>query len=95
MSDSGYINSNLALEYLDHLILHTQAGQDKPPKVLLMDQHGSHITEEFIIKATDHNIHPFPFPSHLTHVLVYSSRTSIGISRLSSMQQEVSILSTQ
>jgi hypothetical protein len=69
ISDSGYINSNLALKYLHHLTLHTQAGQDRPPKVLLMDQHGSHITEEFIIKATDHNIRPFPFPSHLTHIL--------------------------
>ena len=42
---------------------------DKPPKVLLMDQHGSHMDDDFIIKATENNIHPFPFPGHLTHVL--------------------------
>ena len=69
LSDSGYINSELALTYLDHLIKHTGAGMDKPPKVLLMDQHGSHMDDDFIIKATEKNIHPFPFPGHLTHVL--------------------------
>jgi hypothetical protein len=69
LSDSGYINSELALIYLDHLIKHTNAGMDKPIKVLLMDQHGSHMDDDFIIKATANNIHPFPFPGHLTHVL--------------------------
>ena len=69
MSYSGYINSQLALEYLNHLILHIQAGPDARPRVLLMDQHGSHVTPEFIIKATEASIHPFPFPGHLTHVL--------------------------
>ena len=69
LSNSGYINSELALIYLDHLIEHTNAGTDKPPKVLLMDQHGSHMDDNFIIKATANNIHPFAFPGHLTHVL--------------------------
>jgi DDE superfamily endonuclease len=69
LSDSGYINSELALIYLDHLIKHTDAGIDKPSKVLLMDRHGSHMDNDFIIKATANNIHPFPFPGHLTHVL--------------------------
>jgi hypothetical protein len=38
-------------------------------RALLMDQHGSHMTPEFVLKATGYNIHPFPFPGHLTHVL--------------------------
>jgi hypothetical protein len=68
-SPTGYTSSEIALQYLDHLIQYTKAGIDKPPKILLMDQHGSHMTNEFVIKATDANIHPFPFPSHLTHIL--------------------------
>jgi hypothetical protein len=68
-SESGYINTQLALEYLDPLILHTNAWKDQRMKVLLMDQHSSHISDEFTVKATDANIHPFTFPGHLTHVL--------------------------
>jgi hypothetical protein len=68
VSESGYTNTELALEYLEHLILHIPATAKKP-KVLLMDQHGSHMDDNFIIKATDHHIHPYPFPGHLTHIL--------------------------
>ena len=39
LSESGYTNTELALIYLDHLILHTGAATNKPPKVLLMDRH--------------------------------------------------------
>jgi hypothetical protein len=69
LSDSGYTNKEISLIYLDHIILHTNAGLDKPPKALLMDRHGSHMDPEFTIKAIAHNIHPYPFPRHLTHVL--------------------------
>jgi hypothetical protein len=73
-SESGYINSALRLKYLDHLIHHLQcgylqAGQTPPIRALLMDQHGSHMTPEFVLKAIEYNIHPFPFPGHLTHIL--------------------------
>src|SRR5271169_4751517 len=61
LSDSGYTNKEISLIYLDQIILHTNAGLDKPPKVLLLDQHGSHIDPEFTIKATAYNIHPYPF----------------------------------
>jgi hypothetical protein len=69
LSESRYTNKEISLILLDHIILHTNAGMDKPPKVLLMDRHGSHMDPDFIIKATASNIHPYPFPGHLTHVL--------------------------
>ena len=69
LSKSRYTNTELALIYLDHLILHTSAATNKPPKVLLMDRHRSYMQDDFVIKATDHNIHPYPFPRHLTHIL--------------------------
>jgi hypothetical protein len=43
LPDSGYTNKEISLIYLDHIILHTNAGLDKPPKALLMDRRGSHI----------------------------------------------------
>jgi hypothetical protein len=69
LSDSGYTNKDISLILLDHIIEHTNAGLDKPPKVLLMDRHSSHMDPDFIIKATASNIHPYPFLGHLTHVL--------------------------
>jgi DDE superfamily endonuclease len=69
LSDSRYTNKDIALIYLDHLIKHMGAGIDKPPKVLLMDRHGSHMHEDFTLKAIAANIHPYPYPGHLTHVL--------------------------
>jgi hypothetical protein len=69
LSDSGYTNNELAMLYLEHLIQHTNAGPNHPKKVLLMDSHTSHTSPEFIIRATSMNIHPYPFPSHLTHCM--------------------------
>ena len=39
VSDSGYTNSELALEYLKHFIKHTHSNETTPPKLLLMDSH--------------------------------------------------------
>jgi hypothetical protein len=69
LSDSGYTNKDICLILLDHIIEHTNAGLDKPPKVLLMDRHGSHMDPDFIIKATAANIHLYPFLGHFTHIL--------------------------
>jgi DDE superfamily endonuclease len=67
--DSRYTNKEISLILLDYIILHTNAGLDKPPKVLLMDRQGSHIDLEFTLKATACNIHLYPFLGHLTHIL--------------------------
>jgi hypothetical protein len=69
LSKSGYTNKEIALQYLDHLIQYTNAGLDKPLKVLLINQHSSYIDLDFIIKATTSNIHLYPFLGHLTYVL--------------------------
>jgi hypothetical protein len=69
LSDSRYTNKEISLIFLDYIILHTNAGLDKPPKVLLIDRHSSHMDPEFTLKAIVYNIHPYPFPRHLTHVL--------------------------
>src|SRR5271154_2982568 len=69
LSDSGYTNNQLGLAFLDHFITSIKVGPDKPIKVLLIDSYASHTTPEFILQAIAMNIHPYPFPSHLTHVM--------------------------
>ena len=69
VSDSGYTNSELALEYLKHFIEHTSSSATTAPKLLLMDSHVSHTTPEFVLLAQANGIHPYQFPSHLTHIL--------------------------
>ena len=66
---TGYTNNEVALEYLDHLILHLRAGLSKPWKILLLDSHESHKTDGFQLKAMQNHIFSFYFPSHLTHAL--------------------------
>ena len=51
LSDSGFTTDQLTFRFLQHFIEHTKAGPDEPPKLLLMDNHGSHITPEFVLLA--------------------------------------------
>jgi hypothetical protein len=51
------------------LIKYSKAGSDKPWKILLLDGHESHHYKPFQLKAAEHHIKLFYFPSHLTHVL--------------------------
>ena len=69
LSDSGFTNSQLALRWLQHFIQHTAQYDNGEPKVLLLDSHVSHTSDDFIITAKEHNIIIYTFPSHLTHVL--------------------------
>jgi hypothetical protein len=69
LSDLRYINKEISLIYLNHIILHTNAGMDKLSKVLLIDRHSSYIDPDFTIKATAHNIYLYPFLKYLTYIL--------------------------
>jgi hypothetical protein len=66
---TGYTNNDVAMKYLDHLIKYLRARPEKPWKILLLDSHESHVYKPFQLKAGEHNIKLFWFPSHLTHVL--------------------------
>ena len=69
LSENGFTTDALAIRFLQHFIQHTSAGLDQPYKLLLMDNHGSHRTPEFILLARANNIVPFSFPAHLTHCM--------------------------
>ena len=53
---------------INHLILHI-GGDNTHSRVLLLDNHTSHVTEDLTIKAEQANIFIFTFPGHLIHIL--------------------------
>lgn len=69
LSESGFTNDEIAIRFLTHFIRHTGAGPNQPHILLLMDNHGSHLTPEFVLLATNNSIVPFTFPAHLTHCM--------------------------
>lgn len=69
LSKSGYSNDQLAIEWLEHFITHTESTQSTS-KLLLLVSHLSHLTPEFTIRADECNILTYAFPSHLTHILL-------------------------
>ena len=68
-SFTGYTNDTIIIEYLDHLIFHTEASNIKPWKLFLLDGHITHEYLDLIIKAHEYHIALHIFLSHLTHVL--------------------------
>ncbi|KAJ5743320.1 transcriptional regulator family: Centromere protein B DNA-binding region [Penicillium manginii] len=69
VSTNGWINDNLALQWLHHFHKVTANRYKKGEKrILLFDGHGSHKTYEFIQTALDYDIIPFCFYPHSTHI---------------------------
>jgi hypothetical protein len=69
LSESGFTTDQLTLRFLEWFITYTKAGPREQPKLLLMDNHGSHITPEFMLLARAINVIPFSFLAHLTHCM--------------------------
>ena len=49
LSENGFTTDQLTFRFLEHFIAHTEAGPRAEPKLLLMDNHNSHITPDFIL----------------------------------------------
>src|SRR5271169_632288 len=67
MSDTGYTNNRIGVDFLKHFIKHTQASSTSCYKLLLFDGADSHETDEFKQLANEHNIVLLRYPPHLTH----------------------------
>ncbi|XP_039969045.1 uncharacterized protein LOC120780877 [Bactrocera tryoni] len=63
---SGYMNSDVFPHSMRHFIKHTGANADSPT-MLLLDNHGSHLSIEAIDLALDHGITLLSFPPKCTH----------------------------
>ena len=68
-SEKNFTNNAIEIEFLKHFIKHTNAGPHSEWKLLLMDNHESHETAEFLKLANDNHILPYPLIPHLTHCM--------------------------
>ena len=69
VSDTGYMNDQLALRYIQHF---NEAATPRNPgkwRLLLCDNLGSHVFREFLQYAADHRIVVFGLPPHTSHFL--------------------------
>jgi hypothetical protein len=66
---SGFTSEEIALEFLKHYIQNSNAGPDADWKLMLMNNHETHLTSEFIALANDNHIRPYLLISHLTHIM--------------------------
>lgn len=66
LSDSGYINSDLFIEWLDHFKKHTKPSLDYPV-LLIFDNHSSHVNLKTISFCRDNFIHLLSIPPHTSH----------------------------
>jgi hypothetical protein len=69
VSDSGYMNDALTLDWIRHFEKNTAERSSGSYRLLLLDGYGSHCTVPFVKFCWEHRIIPFCFPPHMTHLL--------------------------
>ncbi|KAF2189448.1 hypothetical protein K469DRAFT_700638 [Zopfia rhizophila CBS 207.26] len=69
MSESGYSNDQIALDYIKHFNKFTKPGLVREWRLLIYDGYGSHLTHEFITYCFENKIWPYALPPHSSHVL--------------------------
>ncbi len=67
--ESGFISDKIALKFLKHYIKNSDVDSDAEWKLMLMNNHESHIIFEFIALANENHIRSFSLISHLTHCM--------------------------
>lgn len=68
-SESGFTFDKIVLEFLKHYVENSNVDPDADRKLMLMNNHGSHLIREFIALANDNHICPYSLISHLTHCM--------------------------
>jgi hypothetical protein len=68
MSDSGYINDQLALDWIHLFVKWSGKRQVGRYRLLLLDGHESHCTREFLTVCKDNMIIPYFLIPHTTHL---------------------------
>jgi hypothetical protein len=67
--ESEFISNKIALKFLKHYIKNSDVDSDAEWKLMLMNNHESHIIFEFIAFANENHIRSFSLISHLTHCM--------------------------
>jgi 4-hydroxybenzoate polyprenyltransferase len=69
-SEKGWTNNEIALIWLKTVFIPlTRPDNPKEPRLLILDGHGSHMTEEFLFECYENNIFLLFLPAHASHVL--------------------------
>ena len=69
LSDNGWTNDELGLEWLKHFDRHTKNRKKGARRLLIFDGHGSHDTIEFHKFCKENNIFTLCMPAHSSHLL--------------------------
>ncbi|KAF7566706.1 hypothetical protein PtrM4_150260 [Pyrenophora tritici-repentis] len=69
VSDNGWTNNELGVEWLKHFNAHTQARSVGARRLLIIDGHKSHQSLEFQELCKENNIHTLCMPPHSSHLL--------------------------
>ncbi len=67
--ESEFISDKIALKFLKHYIKNSDVDSDAEWKLMLMNNHESHIISKFIALANENHIGSFSLISHLTHCM--------------------------
>jgi DDE superfamily endonuclease len=68
MSDSGYSNDQIQMEWVRHFNKHTKARTKGAKRLLLCDGYNSHLEYDFVEYCWQEGIIPFAFIPHTTHL---------------------------
>jgi hypothetical protein len=68
-SKHGFTSDEIAIEWLNHYIKHSNVGPHSEWKLLLIDNHRSHTMPKFIQLANNNYILLYPLLLHLTHYM--------------------------
>lgn len=68
-SEKGFTTDIIALDWIEHFNKRTKASQRGEDRMLLIDRHGSHGTEDFVNYCVENKIVLLMLPAHLTHLL--------------------------
>ncbi len=69
VSENGWTNNVLGLEWLKHFDRHTKARQAGGYRLLILDGHESHLNQDFKDYCLEHKILTLCMPPHSSHVL--------------------------
>lgn len=68
VTETGYMNSDLFLEWLKHFVHHTKPSQDDPV-LLVADNHSSHCSLSAVLYLRKHHVTFLTLPPHASHVI--------------------------
>ena len=77
VSDSGFINTDLFMEYLCHFKNNVQPTKDNPV-LLILDNHTSHLSLTAITYCRDNGIHLLTLPPHSSYKIQPLDRGFFG-----------------